>query len=222
MLRESKMENILKQFRTANALIDGHFLLSSGLHSPKYLQCAVALQMPSDASEYGRQIANHFAETEIDTVASPAIGGLVIGFAVAQALGMRFIWTERQEGVMTVRRGFAVNEGDRILVVEDVITTGGSTRECIAALEGHGGKVVAAASIIDRSNGAADVGVTRISLVSLDVPSYKPEDCPLCADGIEAVKPGSRTNVSEPHPPANAGGTDEEVVPPAHAGGTDI
>lgn len=185
--------DILEKFRETNALLEGHFILSSGLHSPKYLQCALALQYPADAAKYAAAIAQHYAESGIATVASPAIGGLVIGFAVAQALGVRFIWTERQNGEMTVRRGFSVSKGERILVVEDVITTGGSTRECIAALEANGSKVVAASSIIDRSNGIADVGVPRISLVSLDVPSYSPDDCPMCADGIEAVKPGSRT-----------------------------
>jgi len=188
------MTDILEKFSKSGALLEGHFILSSGLHSPKYLQCALALQMPSDAAEFGRLIAERFVDEQFDAVASPAIGGLVIGFATAQALGVRFIWTERQDGVMTVRRGFTVEPGERILVVEDVITTGGSTRECIAALESHGAKVVAAASIIDRSNGAADVGVPRIELVRLDVPSYKPEDCPLCSSGIEAVKPGSRTS----------------------------
>ena len=185
--------DILEKFKETNTLLEGHFVLSSGLHSPKYLQCALALQHPADAARFGQAIAEHYVGADIVTVASPAIGGLVIGFAVAQALNLPFIWTERQNGEMTVRRGFSVNDGERILVVEDVITTGGSTRECIAALEASGGKVVAAASIIDRSNGTADVGVPRISLVSLDVPSYSPADCPMCADGIEAVKPGSRT-----------------------------
>ena len=186
--------DILDRFRETNALLEGHFILSSGLHSPKYLQCALALQHPNDAAEFGQAIAERFAGQQFDTVASPAIGGLVIGFATAQALGVRFIWTERQDGVMTVRRGFTVEPGERILVVEDVITTGGSTRECIAALENQGADVVAAASIIDRSNGAADVGVPRISLVSLDVPSYTPESCPFCEDGVPAIKPGSRTS----------------------------
>lgn len=186
------MDPILDQFRQTGALLEGHFILSSGLHSPNYLQCALALQHPRDASLFGREIAARFADQRIETVASPAIGGLVIGYATAHALGARFIWTERENGSMTLRRGFSVTPGERILVVEDVITTGGSTRECITALESRGAKVIAAASIIDRSNGVADVGVPRISLVSLDVPSYAPGECPLCADGIEAVKPGSR------------------------------
>lgn len=185
-------EQILDHFRNTEALLEGHFILSSGLHSPNYLQCALALQFPADAAKFGTAIAKYFLEAGIETVASPAIGGLVIGYAVAQALNVRFIWTERQNGTMTVRRGFAIKPGERILVVEDVITTGGSTRECIAALEANGGKVIGAASIIDRSNGKVDVGVPRISLVSLDVPSYKPEECPLCIKGEVAVKPGSR------------------------------
>jgi orotate phosphoribosyltransferase len=185
-------EQILEHFRQTNALLEGHFMLSSGLHSPKYLQCALALQYPSDAVKFGRAIAEHFTDANIETVASPAIGGLIIGFAVAQALNVRFIWTERQNGEMTVRRGFSVKEDERILVVEDVITTGGSTRECITALESHGAKVTNAASIIDRSNGTADVGVKRIALVSLEVPSYKTEDCPMCKNGETVYKPGSR------------------------------
>lgn len=190
-------EQILDQFRETDALLEGHFILSSGLHSPKYLQCALALQYPVDAAKFGKAIAEKFSDQLFDTVASPAIGGLVIGYAVAQALNIRFIWTERQEGVMTVRRGFSVKEGERILVVEDVITTGGSTRECIEALEKLGGNVTAAASIIDRSGGAADVGVPRIALATLEVPSYKPEDCPMCANGEIAVKPGSRAEVKK-------------------------
>ena len=184
---------ILDRFKETNALLEGHFILSSGLHSANYLQCALALQDPKDAAAFGRAIAAKLAAEQFDTVASPAIGGLIIGYATAQALGTRFIWTERENGVMTLRRGFTVSPGERVLVVEDVITTGGSTRECIEALEKQGAKAAAAASIIDRSNGTADVGVTRVSLVRLDVPSYTPEDCPMCARGLEALKPGSRT-----------------------------
>jgi len=190
-------DEILEQFRRTNALLDGHFLLSSGLHSPTYLQCALALQDPADAQDYGREIAVRLrSQVSLDgvfTVASPAIGGLVIGFAVAEALGLRFIWTERQNGEMALRRGFDVRKGEKIVVIEDVITTGGSTRECMAVLEQQGAEIVAAASIIDRSAGRADVGVPRISLVSLDVPTYDGSACPLCADGSAAVKPGSRT-----------------------------
>ncbi len=186
-------EQILKHFRETSALLEGHFILSSGLHSPKYLQCALALQNPVDAAKFGNAIAENFNGEQFDSVASPAIGGLIIGFAVARALNVRFIWTEREKGAMTLRRGFSVSETERILVVEDVITTGGSTRECIEALETRGAKVSGAASIIDRSNGAADVGVPRIALASLDVPSYKVEDCPMCERGEIPIKPGSRT-----------------------------
>ncbi|MBA3769857.1 MAG: orotate phosphoribosyltransferase, partial [Blastocatellia bacterium] len=124
---------LLEQFRQAGALLDGHFILSSGLHSSKYLQCALAFRQPADALEIGRQIADSYRDSDIETVASPAIGGLIIGFATAAALGVPFIWTERQNGEMALRRGFSLREGEKILVVEDVITTGGSTRECIAA-----------------------------------------------------------------------------------------
>ena len=188
-------EQILEHFKQTDALLEGHFILSSGLHSQKYLQCALALQYPIDAVKFGQAIAEQFTDSNIETVASPAIGGLIIGYAVANALNVRFIWTERENGAMTLRRGFSIKKNERILVVEDVITTGGSTRECIAALEKNGAKVVGAASIIDRSNGKADVGVKRIALASLEVPVYKPEDCPMCAHGEIAVKPGSRSQV---------------------------
>ena len=185
-------EQIIEHFRSTGALLEGHFLLSSGLHSPQYLQCALALQYASDAAKFGHEIARFYLSSAIDTVASPAIGGLVIGYAVAAALNVRFIWTEREAGKMTLRRGFEVKPGERVLVVEDVITTGGSTRECIAALSERGAEVVAAASIIDRSNGKADVGVPRTSLATLNVPSYSADDCPKCKTGDSAVKPGSR------------------------------
>ncbi|MEP6849163.1 MAG: orotate phosphoribosyltransferase [Acidobacteriota bacterium] len=189
-----QQEKVLSLFSEREALLDGHFVLSSGLHSGQYLQCARALQFPADAAEFGRVIAEQFAGKDIETVASPAIGGLIIGYATAAALNIRFIWTERENGLMTLRRGFSLREGERMLVVEDVITTGGSTRECIDALEKNGGEVVAAASIIDRSNGMADVGVPRIFLAGLDVPTYPPDDCPLCERGDEALKPGSRAS----------------------------
>jgi orotate phosphoribosyltransferase len=185
-------DKILEHFNNSGALLDGHFLLSSGLHSRSYLQCALALQYPADASKFGTLIADRYLGEGIETVASPAIGGLVIGYAVASALNVRFIWTERQDGQMTLRRGFSIHRGERVLVVEDVITTGGSTRECIAAIEENGGNVVAAASIVDRSNSMANVGVPRTSLVSLDVPSYTSDQCPMCFAGDEPYKPGSR------------------------------
>src|SRR5207237_8735606 len=160
-----------ENFRRTGALLEGHFILSSGLHVSIYLQCAIALESTPVAMEFGAAIAEHFNDQQIETVASPAIGGIVIGYEVARQLGTRFIWTEREEGRMTLRRGFTVREGERVLVVEDVITTGGSTRETIEALSRAGAKVVAAASIIDRSGGKADVGVPLLSLASLDVPA---------------------------------------------------
>lgn len=185
-------EKIIEHFRDTNALLEGHFILSSGLHSPRYLQCALALQYPYDAAKFGRAIAGHFEGAGIGTVAAPAIGGLVIGYEVARALNVRFIWTERKDGEMRLRRGFSVTPGERILAVEDVITTGGSIRECIDVLKEHGGDVSDAATIIDRSGGKADVGVPLVALVQMDVPSHEPENCPMCAAGTEAVKPGSR------------------------------
>ena len=185
-------EEVIEKFRSTGALLEGHFVLSSGLHSRVYLQCALVLERPSDAEEFGRSIAQHFETENIQTVASPAIGGIVIGYEVARALGARFIWTERQEGAMVLRRGFSVSPGERILVVEDVVTTGGSTRETVVALQASGAEVVGAASIIDRSGGEADVSVRRIALATLDVPAVEPAVCELCKRGEPAVKPGSR------------------------------
>jgi orotate phosphoribosyltransferase len=185
-------DEVIAKFRKSGALLEGHFVLTSGLHSPVYLQCALVLQQPRDAEQFGRSIAEHFQADNIQTVASPAIGGIVIGYEVARALGARFIWTERQDGTMILRRGFSVAPGERVLVVEDVVTTGGSTRETVAALEASGAQVVGAASIIDRSSGKADVGAPRIALATLDVASVDPGVCELCKRGEPAIKPGSR------------------------------
>jgi orotate phosphoribosyltransferase len=185
-------EKVIERFRQTGALLEGHFLLTSGLHSAVYLQCALVLQHPRTAEEFGREIASHFRDTDIQTVASPAIGGIVIGHEVARALGARFIWTERENGKMILRRGFSVAPGERVLVVEDVVTTGGSTRETIAALQSLGADVRGEASIIDRSSGAADVGVPRIALATLAVPAVEPIACEACLRGEQAIKPGSR------------------------------
>lgn len=185
-------DEVIERFRDTGALLEGHFVLSSGLHSTVYLQCALVLQHPREAEEFGRRIAEHFRDENIQAVASPAIGGLIIGHEVARALDARFIWTERENGKMTLRRGFSVTPGETVLVVEDVVTTGGSTRETVEALLASGANVVAAASIIDRSAGKAEVGVPRVSLASLDVPSVDPSVCEACARGELAVKPGSR------------------------------
>ena len=183
---------VLETFKRTGALLEGHFVLSSGLHSSVYLQCAIALQTPAVAAEFGEAIADQFREQGIETVASPAIGGLIIGYEVARQLGVRFIWTEREQGKMTLRRGFSVREDERILVVEDVITTGGSTRDTIKGLTECGGHVLAAGSIIDRSGGEADVGVPRFSLATLKVPAVEPLQCEACSRGEPATKPGSR------------------------------
>jgi orotate phosphoribosyltransferase len=187
-----KPEAVIDAFRAAGALLEGHFLLTSGLHSSKYLQCALVLQDPVRAEEFGRAIAAHFQDQGIELVASPAIGGLIIGHEVARALGAKFLWTERSNGQMTLRRGFTIRPNERTLVVEDVMTTGGSTRETIETLQAAGANIVAAASIIDRSSGAADVGVPRIALAELNVPSVESSDCEACARGELAIKPGSR------------------------------
>src|SRR5207245_8606476 len=173
---------VVETFKRLGALLEGHFILSSGLHSSIYLQCAIALESTTVAMDFGAAIAEHFNNQQIETVASPAIGGIVIGYEVARQLGARFIWTEREEGRMTLRRGFTVHEGEQVLVVEDVITTGGSTRETIEALSRAGAKVVSAASIVDRSGGKADVGVPLFSLASLNVPSLNSSDCQLFRD----------------------------------------
>ena len=188
-------DEVIEKFKSAGALLEGHFILSSGLHSPVYLQCAIALQSTAVSAEFGAAIAEQFRGQRIETVASPAIGGIVIGYEVARQLGVRFIWTEREQGRMTQRRGFGVSKGERVLVVEDVITTGGSTRETIAALRNAGADVVAAASIIDRSGGKADVSVPRVSLATLEVAAVDPTNCEACKRGESAIKPGSGTAV---------------------------
>lgn len=187
-----RSEEVIQRFRETGALLEGHFILTSGLHSEIYLQCALVLQQPRQAEEFGRDIAEQFQTEAIQSVASPAIGGLIIGHEVARALGARFIWTEREAGKMVLRRGFSVSPGERILVVEDVVTTGGSTRETVAALQANGANVVGAASIIDRSSGKAEVGVPRIALATLKVASVDPADCEACRRGELAIKPGSR------------------------------
>src|SRR5712692_10831423 len=190
-----KADEVIEKFKSAGALLEGHFILSSGLHSPVYLQCAIALQSTAVSAEFGAAIAERFRGERIETVASPAIGGIIIGYEVARQLGVRFIWTEREAGRMKLRRGFSVREGERVLVVEDVITTGGSTRETIAALRDAGAEVIAAASIIDRSGGKAKVGAPRVSLATLEVAAVDVSDCDLCKRGEAAIKPGSRTAV---------------------------
>jgi orotate phosphoribosyltransferase len=192
-------ESILNLFRSTGAYLRGHFRLTSGLHSPEYLQCALVLQHPRYAELLGAQLAavlrDMTAGKEICFVASPALGGLIIGHEVAKALGSRFIFTERdQTGKMVLRRGFSVAQGETGVVVEDVVTTGGSTREVVENLVFAGARVLAAGSVIDRSGGQAEVGAPRVALVTLEVVAYPPDFCPLCEQGQPVVKPGSRAS----------------------------
>ena len=185
-------QQLLRIFQQTGALLDGHFQLTSGLHSPRYLQCALVLQYPEHAQFAGRALAAKFSDDRVDTVVAPAIGGIIIAHETARAIGARALFTEREAGVMTLRRGFRLSRGERVLVVEDVITTGGSTRETIEAVVEADGVVVGAGSIVDRSAGAVDLGVRRQALLTLDVSSYDPQDCPMCKEGVPFIKPGSR------------------------------
>lgn len=195
---EPESSSILNLFEQTGAYLRGHFRLTSGLHSPEYLQCARVLQHPRPAETLGAALAARLqelaGESGIDLVAAPALGGLIIGHEVARALGVRFLFTERDAatGKMALRRGFAVTPGEKAVLVEDVVTTGGSSREVVELLRAAGAEVPAAGSIIDRSGGAADVGTPRVALVTLKVTVYQPDDCPLCAQGLPVVKPGSR------------------------------
>jgi orotate phosphoribosyltransferase len=184
--------HLLSILQQTGALLEGHFQLTSGLHSPRYLQCARVLQHPEHAEWAGQTLAAHFADHEINAVVAPAIGGIIVAHEVARALGVRALFTERESGTMTLRRGFQIAPGEKTLVVEDVVTTGGSTRETIDAVTRAGGTVVGAGSLVDRSGGGVDVGAPRIALLTLDVPAYEPDECPLCKQGTKAVKPGSR------------------------------
>lgn len=183
---------ILDIFRKHSALLEGHFVLSSGLHSDRYIQCALVLQHPEAAGALCAQLAAKLKHLGATVVAAPALGGVLVSYEVARALGVRSLFTERQDGAMTLRRGFSIARGEPTLVVEDVVTTGGSTRETMAAVEQAGGKVVGVGSLIDRSGGKVDLGVPRAALVTLEVKTYNPADCPLCKAGTPAIKPGSR------------------------------
>jgi orotate phosphoribosyltransferase len=190
-------ESVLELFRSTGAYLQGHFRLTSGLHSAEYLQSALVLQHPAAAEKLGRMLADEvrkIAGEKIGLVVSPALGGLIIGHEVARALGTRFVFMEREAatGQMALRRGFTADSSEAAVVIEDVITTGGSTRDVIEILQAHEVKVLAAGSIIDRSGGQADVSVHRVALATLQVAAHYPEHCPMCKLGIPAVKPGSR------------------------------
>lgn len=189
-------EQVLTIFEENQALLKGHFLLSSGLHSSRYLQCALVLQHPPVAEKLCAELASKAKADagigQIDLVIAPALGGVFVAHEVARALGVRALFTERQEKTMTLRRGFSIKPGERCLVVEDVVTTGGSTREVMEVVAALRGVTVGAGSLIDRSGGAVDLGVPRHALAVLEVPTYKPEECPMCQEGSTAIKPGSR------------------------------
>lgn len=183
---------VLDLFRRCEGLLEGHFQLSSGLHSAGYLQCAQVLQYPEHAAALGQALVEQAARLEPDLVLSPALGGVIIGHEVGRALGVRALFAERREGELTLRRGFRIEAGQRVLVVEDVVTTGGSTRETIAVAAAAGGVVVGAAAIIDRGEEAVRFDVPFDALVQIPLPAYEPSDCPQCARGEPVLKPGSR------------------------------
>lgn len=185
-------EEVLGIYTQTGALLTGHFLLSSGLHSEKYLQSALVLQQPETASKLCAALAGRFRDIRIDAVIAPALGGVLVSHETARALGVRGIFAERQSGELTLRRGFSLQAGERVLVVEDVITTGKSTKETMEVVKKAGGVVVAVGALVDRSGGKADFGVPARFLVMLSVPTYAADACPLCASGSAPVKPGSR------------------------------
>ena len=187
---------LLDLFRRSGALLEGHFRLSSGLHSTGYLQCALVLQYPAHAEALGRALAERVASLRPTVVLSPALGGLIIGHEVGRALGVRAMFAERQDGVLMLRRGFMLAEIDRVLVIEDVLTTGGSTRETMQVARAAGGLVVGAAAIVDRGGGGARFDVPFEALLEVDLPTYEADACPLCARGEQVAKPGSRPVVA--------------------------
>lgn len=194
MMTRMDAADVLDRFRRSGALLEGHFRLTSGLHSPGYLQCALVLQHPPEAEALGAALAALVRGTRPQAILSPALGGIVIGQEVGRALGIRALFAERQDGTLTLRRGFTLAPGERVAVVEDVVTTGGSTRETIAVARAAGAQVVSAGAIIDRSGGAQQLGVPFHCLARVSLPTYSPETCPLCLAGQPVVKPGSRAS----------------------------
>lgn len=185
---------LLQDFTDAGALLEGHFLLSSGLHSPRYLQCALVLQQPELAERLCRTLAQRLDATlRPQVVVGPALGGVVVAYELARALGCRGIFAERVDGRMTLRRGFLIEPGERVLLAEDVVTTGRSLKEVLPVVEELGGRSVAVASLVDRTGGKdIGLGLPLVSLLEVDVPTYSADDCPLCREGTPLVKPGSR------------------------------
>ena len=185
-------DDILHIFKDSGALLEGHFILTSGMHSAKYFQCAKVFQYPWHAEALCRDTADHFKNEKIDVVVSPAVGGIVFGQEVARLLGVRSIFAERVDGKMTLRRGFEIASGERVLLAEDVTTTGGSVKEVMDAVKAQGAEVVAVTAVVDRSSGKAEFGVPYFSLFQMEVQNFDPSDCPMCQAGSQAVKPGSR------------------------------
>lgn len=185
--------NIISLLLKTEGLLRGHFLLSSGLHSSQYLQCALVLQHPKRATHLGKELAKKFSGEKIDVVIGPALGGIIIAYEVARALGIKALFAERVEEKMQLRRGFKINQGERVLVVEDVITTGGSVQEVIELVRGLGGIVIGVGALIDRRQGKVNLGVPLKTLASLNIETYSKESCPLCRQGLPLVKPGSKT-----------------------------
>ncbi len=193
MTPDAKLDAVLGLFRRCGALLEGHFRLSSGLHSSGYLQSARVLQHPGHASSLAQVIADAVRDLGATTVLSPAIGGIVIGYEVARALGARAIFAEREDGRLTLRRGFAIPEAERVLVVEDVVTTGASTQETIQVARAARAQVIGVTCIIDRSGASGPIfDVPFVALARLSLPAHQPASCPLCAEGLPIVKPGSR------------------------------
>ena len=187
-------EQVLEIFRETKALLDGHFQLTSGLHSPQYFQCARVLQYPKYLHLFAGEIAKHFEYSEVEVVISPALGGIVVGTEVGRMLGTRTIFAERKNQAMEIRRGFELRTGERVLVVEDVVTTGGSVFEVVDLVKKAGAVLAGVGYIVDRSNGKLKFESKQYSVLQLDVVAYKPEECPLCKQGSIVVKPGSRGN----------------------------
>lgn len=185
--------DILKIFQDAGALLEGHFLLSSGLHSGRYLQCARVLENPKISERLCQALAKNFKDDTINTVIAPAIGGIILAYELARALGATALFAERESGRMCLRRGFSLSPQDTVLVAEDVITTGGSVKEIIELVKAEGAKISAVCALADRSQGEIDFGVRCVSLLKLKIKNFSPEDCPLCKQGIKLVKPGSKT-----------------------------
>jgi orotate phosphoribosyltransferase len=183
----------IELLRSAGALLEGHFLLSSGNHSNAYIQCALLLARPHIARNFIDDMGEHYREQKIDTVAAPAVGGIIVAYEVAKFLGKRAIFLERENGVMTLRRGFSISRGERILIVEDVITTGGSVIEVGDVLREQAGIVTGFASIVNRSSGRFNPAESYYSCIEMEVPIYTPQECPLCNKKVPLVKPGSRT-----------------------------